>query len=36
LGYKPAEASRAVESVKDNSELRDDLIKNALQFLTKR
>ena len=36
LGYKPAEASRAVQSVRDQSEKRDDLIRNALQFLTKR
>jgi len=36
LGYKPADASRAVESVKNNSEHRDDLIRNALQILSKR
>ena len=36
LGYKPAEASRAVDSVKDQSEKRDDLIRNALQFISKR
>ena len=36
LGYKPAEASRAVQSVREQSEKRDDLIRNALQYLTKR
>lgn len=36
LGYKPAEATRAVDTIKDQSEKRDDLIRNALQFLTKR
>ncbi len=36
LGYKASEASRAVDSVKEQSELRDDLIRNSLQFLTKR
>lgn len=36
LGYKASDASRAVDSVKEQSELRDDLIRNALQFLTKR
>ncbi len=36
LGYKPVDASRAVESVKNSSEHRDDLIRNALQFLSKR
>ena len=36
LGYKPAEASRAVDSVKEQSEKRDDLIRNALQFISKR
>jgi Holliday junction DNA helicase RuvA len=36
LGYKAAEANRAVNSVKEQSEQRDDLIRNALQFLTKR
>ena len=35
LGYKPAEASRAVDAVKDQSDQRDDLIKNSLRFLTK-
>ncbi len=36
LGYRPAEASRAVQSVRDQSKKRDDLIRNALQYLTKR
>ncbi len=36
LGYRPAEASRAVQSVRSVSEERDDLIRNALQHLTKR
>jgi Holliday junction DNA helicase RuvA len=36
LGYKAPEANRAVNSVKEKSEQRDDLIRNALQFLTKR
>ena len=36
LGYKPAEATRAVDSIKEQSEMRDDLIRNALKFLTKR
>ncbi len=36
LGYKPAEAGRAVQSVRSVSEKRDDLIRNALQYLTKR
>ncbi len=36
LGYKPAEASRAVQSVRSAGEKRDDLIRNALQRLTKR
>ena len=36
LGYKPAEASRAVDAIKDESEKRDDLIRNALQFLSKK
>jgi Holliday junction DNA helicase RuvA len=36
LGYKPAEASRAVDAIKDQSEMRDDLIRNALQFLSKK
>ncbi len=36
LGYKPAEASRAVQSVRSVSEKRDELIRNALQYLTKR
>ena len=35
LGYKPMEATRAVEAVKEVSEKRDDLIKNALQHLTR-
>ena len=36
LGYKPAEASRAVQSARSMSEKRDDLIRNALQYLTRR
>lgn len=36
LGYRPAEAGRAVQAVKDRSEIRDDLIRNALRYLTKR
>lgn len=36
LGYKAAEASRAVDAIKDQSEKRDDLIRNALQFLSRR
>ncbi len=36
LGYKPAEAARAVQSVRSMSEQRDDLIRNALRHLTKR
>ncbi len=36
LGYKPVDASRAVNAVKSQSEQRDDLIRNALQFLTSR
>jgi len=36
LGYKAAEANRAVNAVKEQSEQRDDLIRNALQYLTKR
>ena len=36
LGYKSAEANRAVNAVKEQSQQRDDLIRNALQFLIKR
>lgn len=36
LGYKTADASRAIRAVEDNSPGRDDLIRNALQFLSKR
>jgi Holliday junction DNA helicase RuvA len=36
LGYKSAEASKAVNAVREQSEKRDDLIRNALQHLTKR
>lgn len=36
LGYKSAEANRAVNAVKEQSRQRDDLIRNALQFLIKR
>jgi len=34
LGYKPMEATRAVDAIKKMSEKRDELIKNALQYLT--
>ncbi len=34
LGYRPAEAGKAVRAVKDKSDKRDDLIRNALQYLT--
>ena len=36
LGYKPAQAGRAVQAVRSMGEKRDDLIRNALQHLTKR
>ncbi len=36
LGYKTADANRAIRAVEDNSPGRDDLIRNALQFLSKR
>ncbi len=36
LGYKSAEANRAVNAVKAQSQQRDDLIRNALQHLIKR
>lgn len=36
LGYKESEANRAVNAVKDQSEQRDDLIRNALNYITKR
>ena len=36
LGYKANDASRAVRAVEDDSPGRDDLIRNALQFLSKR
>ncbi len=36
LGYKAPEARRAVNAVKAQSERRDDLIRNALQFFTTR
>lgn len=36
LGYKAADASRAVRSVEDQGPARDDLIRNALQVLSKR
>ncbi len=36
LGYKAADASRAIRTVEENSPGRDDLIRNALQFLSKR
>ena len=36
LGYKLNDASRAVRAVEDNSPERDDLIRNALQYLSKR
>ena len=36
LGYRPADASKAVNAVKDQSQKRDDLIKNALKHITSR
>jgi len=36
LGYKTADANRAIRAVEENSPGRDDLIRNALQFLSKR
>ena len=36
LGYKSAEANRAVNAVKEQNQQRDDLIRNALQYLTRR
>jgi Holliday junction DNA helicase RuvA len=36
LGYKVNDASRAVRAVEENSTAREDLIRNALQFLSKR
>ena len=36
LGYRQADASRAVNAVADDSPGRDDLIRNALQFLSRR
>ena len=36
LGYKPAEAGRAVGAVKAEARDRDDMIRRALQFLTRR
>ena len=36
LGYKAADASRAVRAVESDSPDRDDLIRNALQYLSKR
>lgn len=36
LGYKSAEAKRAVNAVKTQNQQRDDLIRSALQHLTKR
>lgn len=36
LGYKSAEANRAVNAVKEQDPLRDNLIRNALQHLTNR
>ncbi|WP_424945966.1 Holliday junction branch migration protein RuvA [Candidatus Spongiihabitans sp.] len=36
LGYKAAEANRAVNAVKQQNRQRDDLIRNALQYLAKR
>ena len=36
LGYKSSEATKAVNAVKDKSERRDVLIKNALQHITNR
>lgn len=36
LGYKAADANRAIRTVEESSPGRDDLIRNALQFLSKR
>ena len=36
LGYKSADANRAVRAVEEASARRDDLIRNALQYLTKK
>ncbi len=36
LGYKQADANRVVKAVEEKSEGRDDLIRNALQMLSKR
>ncbi|NKB63347.1 MAG: Holliday junction branch migration protein RuvA [Gammaproteobacteria bacterium] len=36
LGYKPVEANKAVRAVESEHSKRDDLIRNALQYLTKR
>ncbi|MCY3769573.1 MAG: Holliday junction branch migration protein RuvA [Gammaproteobacteria bacterium] len=36
LGYKPAEAGKAVRAVNDHRDKRDDLIRNALQYLAVR
>jgi len=36
LGYKQADANRVVKAVEEQSEGRDDLIRNALQMLSKR
>lgn len=36
LGYKPAEASRAVDTIRAEAADRDDIIRKALQFLTRR
>lgn len=36
LGYKAADANRAIRAVEENNPGRDDLIRNALQFLSKR
>ena len=36
LGYKPAEATKAVRAMESEHSQRDDLIRSALQFLTKR
>ena len=36
LGFRPAEASRAVDAVREQSDARDELIRNALQQLAKK
>ena len=36
LGYKPAEAGRAVDAIRAEAADRDDIIRKALQFLTRR